>query len=274
MDLTGARGRVLVVDADDAFSKFLSECLVEAGHDVVVENDGSSALQRLDDDPPELIVCGWTKPGLDGMEVCRLVKQDPRTESIYFILFTTKDSMKDGVAALEMGADDCLLKGCSATELAARVRTGLRVHRLHTYLEEVTYTDARTGLRNRRYFDQRLQEEVARCRRHYTPMSLVLLDLDGFKAINDRYGHPAGDRVLDAVSTGLRQRVRRSEVCCRIGGDEFAVILANTSGEGARVLAGGLEDLVAGLKVQVESGVELEISGSAGWADLGSGMAG
>jgi diguanylate cyclase (GGDEF)-like protein len=271
-DFTGARGRILVVDDDAAYRRLLFERLLEAGHDVFVEKDGASALKRLDDDPPELIVCDWMMPGMDGFEVCRLVKQDPATESIYFILFTSNDSIEDKVSALDMGADDYLVKGCSYNELAARVRTGLRIHRLHRHLEEVSYTDALTGLRNRRYYDQRLQEEVARCRRHYTPMSLVLIDLDRFKEINDQYGHPTGDRVLETVAAALCKRVRTSEVACRIGGDEFAIILANTAGEGARVLARALEDLLSGLSVQVEGGVELRISGSAGWAELGPGM--
>ncbi len=243
-DFTGARGRILVVVDDDAYRTLLLERLLEAGHDVIVEKDGSSALQRLDGDPPELIVCDRKMPGMDGIEVCRLVKQDPSTESIYLILLTGDDRIED-----DPGADDHLAKSCSKAELVARVRAGVRIHRLQEHLREVALTDVPTGFPNRRSFDQRLAQEVARCRRYYTPMCLVIIDLDDCEEI-------------EAAAAGLRERVRSSEVACRIGGNAFAVILANTSGEGAQVLARNLEDLLAGL----------EISGSACWAELGPGM--
>jgi len=243
-DFTGDRGRILVVANDAAYRRLLFERLLEAGHVVIVERDGSRALQRLDDNPPELILCDLAMPEMDGLEVCRLVKQDPAKESIYFILLSSDERMKG-----HPDADDHLAKSCSEAELVARVRAGVRIHRLQRHLRHVSLTDAPTGLPNRRSFDQRLSEEVARCRRYYTPMSLVIVDLD------DR-------EQIEAAAAGLRERVRSSEVACRIGDSAFAVILANTSGEGARVLARDLEDRLD----------RLEISGSAGCAELGPGM--
>ncbi|MFQ5843568.1 MAG: PleD family two-component system response regulator, partial [Planctomycetota bacterium] len=172
------RGRVLVVEDDPACREELTRRLREAGHEVAVARDGQEAWSKLHHSQPELVVSDWMMPHLTGMELCRRIKGDSRLGSIYFLLLTAKDHVESEVSALDGGADDHLGKGCPPAELLARVRTGLRMHRRQARLEEDTFTDPSTGLRNQRYFDQRLQQEVALGRRHGTPLSLLLVDLD------------------------------------------------------------------------------------------------
>jgi len=262
----------VVAEDDQFFRVILAKRLEVAGHQVVLTEDGEQAWEAVQADPPELLISDWMMPRLDGHELCRRVKQDPDLRETYCILLTAKDRMEDKVAALDFGADDYLVKPCDDTELLARVRTGLRVYRLCAKLKRVSVTDWLTGLSNRRYFDQRLAEEVARSRRHFTPLSLVLIDLDGFKAINDRFGHPAGDAVLASAGGALRGRARAGDVVARIGGDEFAAILHNTTLEGALSFARSVEELLTRIDLPPELRLLGSFGGSAGCAELAEGL--
>lgn len=265
-------GRVLVAEDDRFYRQILAKRLRAAGHTVSLTENGLEAWSSLLADPPEVLLSDWMMPALDGFELCRRVKQDPVRKAVYVILLTAKDRTADKVAALDTGADDYLVKPCEDSELLARIRAGLRVHRMQIRLRESSETDALTGLRNRRYFDQWLGEEVVRSRRYHTPLCLILVDLDGFKEVNDRFGHPAGDRVLVEVGQVLRERIRGSDVAARIGGDEFAVLLPNTPLEGAQRLAAEVEEGLARIEVCLGDAMAVHTSGSAGCAELGQEM--
>jgi len=261
-------GRILVAEDDRFYRQILARRLEAAGHGVILTGDGVEAWNALQADPPELLLSDWMMPKLDGFDLCRRVKADPVHKAIYCILLTAKDRVEDKVAALDAGADDFLIKPCDDDELLARIRTGLRVHRLYAALEEASVTDSLTGLRNRRYFDRRLEEDVSRCRRYDLRLSLVLVDLDAFKSVNDRFGHPVGDRMLAAAGNLLRRRVRSGEVAARIGGDEFAIILPNTGMEGALAFAEALEEGLATVRLATGSTDAPVLAGSTGCAEL------
>lgn len=253
---------------DDAFFRqILAKRLRAAGHDVVLTANGEEAWHLLRSFSPEVVVTDWMMPRIDGFELCRRIKVDPAFETVYCILLTAKDRTEDKVSGLDVGADDYLLKPCDDDELLARVRAGLRIHRLYQRLEEVSLTDALTGLGNRRSFDQRLAEEVARCRRNHLPLSLVLLDLDHFKRINDEHGHPAGDAALRAVGHTIQTRMRAGEIAARIGGDEFAVLLPNADLAGACAFAEWIAEALS----RSDLGDGVTVSGSTGCAALGDG---
>ncbi len=264
-------GHILVAEDDRFFRKILAKRLEAAGHRVTLTCNGQEAWEAIQDCAPELLLTDWMMPHMDGYELCRRVKAEPAYKAVYCILLTAKGGVVDKISALDIGADDYLIKPCDNGELLARVRTGLRVYRLCARLEEVSVTDPLTGLRNRRYLDQRLEEEISRSRRHHTPLSLVMIDLDHFKAVNDQFGHPIGDTILSAVGRLLTQRVRHGEVAARIGGDEFAVLLPSTDLKGARAFADWVEEALHELAADLEECEGLVVSGSAGVAQLESG---
>jgi len=258
-----AAGRILVAEDDRFYRKILGKRLTAAGHTVVLTENGEEAWAEIQAEPPELVISDWMMPRLCGYELCRRIKGEPSLRSVYCILLTAKDGVGDKIAALDVGADDYLVKPCDDEELLARVRSGLRIHRLCATLEQVSITDELTGLHNRRYLDQRLDEEVSRARRHQTPLSLVMIDLDGFKSVNDRLGHAVGDEVLARVGEFLRHR-RGGEVAARIGGDEFVVVLPDTDLEGATGFARSVEESLA----HIELRGDVRVAGSAGSAEL------
>lgn len=261
-------GHILVAEDDRFFRKILAKRLKAAGHRVTLTCDGQEAWEAIQSSTPELLLTDWMMPHMNGYELCGRIKAEPAYKAVYCILLTAKDAVVDKISALDMGADDYLIKPCDDGELLARVRTGLRVHRLCARLEEVSVTDPLTGVFNRRYLDQRLEEEISRGRRHHTPLSLVMIDLDHFKAVNDQFGHPIGDTILSAVGRVLSQRVRLGEVAARIGGDEFAVLLPNTDLKGARAFADWVEEALYELADDLEECEDIVVAGSAGVAQL------
>jgi len=265
-------GRVLVAEDDRFYRRILEKRLEAAGHEVVVTTNGAEAWKIIQEDPPEVLLSDWMMPHMDGYELCRHVKDQEGLQAVYCVLLTAKDRVDDKVTALDGGADDYLVKPCEDKELLARVRTGLRVNRLHKRLEEASRRDGLTGLYNRRSFDERLWEEIARSRRYDSPLSLVMIDLDHFKAVNDNFGHVVGDEVLIEVAKRLDIRVRAGEVAVRFGGDEFAVILPNTPVDGAQVLARDLEETIGKATLPRDDVFPHRISASAGAAELKRGF--
>ncbi|MHC4409558.1 MAG: diguanylate cyclase [Planctomycetota bacterium] len=267
-----SRGRVLVAEDDRFYRRILQKRLETAGHEVIVTADGAEAWDLIQDDPPEVLLSDWMMPKMDGYDLCRVVKEVTRLQSVYCVLLTAKDRVEDKVTALDGGADDYLIKPCDEKELLARVRTGLRVSRLYDRLEEASRRDGLTGLYNRRSFDERLFEEIARSQRYGSPLSLIMIDLDHFKAVNDNFGHVVGDEVLVEVAKRLDVRVRAGEVAVRFGGDEFAIILPNTSVEGAEVLARDVEQIISLVDLPRTDVFPHRVSASAGAAELKRGF--
>ncbi|MHC4938360.1 MAG: diguanylate cyclase [Planctomycetota bacterium] len=267
-----AGGRVLVAEDDRFYRRILEKRLQTAGHEVIVTADGAEAWQIIAEQPPALLLIDWMMPKMDGYELCRQVKDVTHLQSVYCVLLTAKDRVEDKVTALDGGADDYLVKPCEEKELLARVRTGLRVSRLYHRLEEASRRDGLTGLYNRRSFDERLFEEIARSQRYNTPLSLIMIDMDHFKAVNDNFGHVVGDEVLVEVAKRIDVRVRAGEVAVRFGGDEFAIILPNTSVEGAEVLARDVEQLIARVDLPRTDVFPHRVSASAGAAEIKRGF--
>jgi diguanylate cyclase (GGDEF)-like protein len=265
-------GRVLVAEDDRFYRRILEKRLEAAGHQVTVTTNGAEAWEILQQDPPEVLLSDWMMPQMDGYELCRNVKDTNSLQAVYCVLLTAKDRVDDKVAALDGGADDYLIKPCDDKELLARVRTGLRVSRLYARLEEASRRDGLTRLYNRRSFDERLFEEIARSQRYQTPLSLVMIDLDHFKAVNDNFGHVVGDEVLIEVAKRLDVRVRAGEVAVRFGGDEFAIILPNTSVEGAEVLARDVEQCIARIELPRSDVFPYRVAASVGAAELRRGF--
>ncbi len=224
-----ARPRLLLVDDVKANLLLLAKALGQ-DYECRLATDGASALEQAISDPPDLILLDVMMPGLDGYEVCRQLKADPRTINIPVIFLTHLNEEADEKAGLEAGAIDYITKPFRFPIIKARVRNHLELKRRGDLLEQLAGMDGLTGIPNRRRFDETLTLEWNRTRRHGAPLALILLDIDFFKSYNDHYGHPQGDDCLRKVAAVLAATLQRaSDTLARYGGEEFAAILPDTS---------------------------------------------
>ncbi len=186
---------------------------------------------------PDLILLDVDMPEHTGLDLCRRLKANPATAQIPVIFLTASDDVETKVHGFDLGAVDYVTKPFHPAELRARVRAALRMKRAQDMLTYKAQIDALTGLRNRAYLDERLDEEVRHSVRTGSPLSLVMLDLDHFKSLNDSYGHPFGDLVLQYVGDLLTRSLRPCDVACRYGGEELALILMDTTIAAAHAIA-------------------------------------
>ena len=276
--------KALIADDDRGTIAILEKALKQVGLEVVSARDGSVAWDLLRSDQGlSVAILDWMMPGTDGLELCRRIRQDPNLASTYVILLTAREGRDDLVAGLEAGADDYIVKPFDFGELHARLRVGIRVATLQDRLaaqvselriardrlERLASTDVLTDLSSRRHWYDVAAEEMRRFLRYGRPFSVVVVDLDFFKQINDTKGHAAGDEVLRQFTRLLREAGRESDVFGRVGGEEFAVLLPETPLPAARELADRVVTRCRGFVVQTPAG-EVSFTCSAGVADVSS----
>lgn len=220
---------VLVVDDCEFVHRLLHARLRSESIRIESLQRGSLAVQRALESAPALILLDLNMPEMDGFEILRRLKDDAKTIHIPVIVLSGQDSAEDKVTAFDLGAVDFIAKPFDMTELRARIRVALRMQALVQMLAQRAQIDGLTGLCNRASFDARWHQEHERAGRSGTPLSLAIFDLDEFKSINDTYGHPAGDAVLIGLAQLISRTVRVSDIACRYGGEEFAIIFPETS---------------------------------------------
>jgi len=238
--------RVLVIDDSEPIHKLIEARLRPEGLEVSSEFDGERGVERAIAEQPDLILLDIDLPDVDGFEVCRQLKDHPDTRDIPVIFLTGTTSTDSKVKGLDLGAVDYVTKPFDQVELRARVRAALRTKRLQDLLEHQSFLDGLTGLWNRAYLDQRIESELNIARRYGRPVSLILLDIDHFKRINDGHGHLFGDIVLQGTAECLPVYARRSDIVTRYGGEEFAILLADTSLRAAAYVAERLRTAIEG----------------------------
>jgi two-component system cell cycle response regulator len=250
-----APGGVLVVDDDEHVRLDVVRSLTNLAIMAEQARNGVDALDVAQEKAGALdcILLDLSLPDIDGWEVLRRLHTDAETKSIPVLVLTDRaPTDAELVAIVEAGAIDHMVKPLSAPVLCAKVRAicdrsreqrELR-NRLRHALENAAH-DALTGMFNRRYFERRLREESAHARRHKRPFSLLMIDLDHFKLINDTYGHEDGDRVLVHMAEVIHGGIREDDIACRFGGEEFVVLLRATDGMAARVVANRLRTALA-----------------------------
>jgi two-component system cell cycle response regulator len=259
---------VLIVDDEPDVLDSLKLILELEGFEVRAALDADEALDKLEG--AELVLTDMSMPGATGLELLEEIRR--RKPHLPIAMMTAHASVDVALKAMQAGAYDYLLKPYQADEIILKVKLGLRLSRYehelrarneelertqqelrelngqleaaNVLLERLATTDALTGLSNRRKLMERLEQELAKSRRYDEWVSLVLLDVDHFKRINDRFGHPVGDRVLAELAELIQERARETDVAARIGGEEFAVLLSSTGREGARELAEDLRERV------------------------------
>lgn len=228
---------ICVIEDDPSQRALLVQRLLTWNYSVVQAEDGGEGLRLISRYCPKVVICDVKLPELDGLEICRRVRSDPTLDGIYFVLVTAHHSSDGKQAGLNAGADDYLHKPFDPGELRARIRNGMRFHRLQQRLEKAALTDGLTGLWNHTQFRRLLDQEFMRTRRYGGIVSLVMVDLDHFKAINDTFGHEAGNQVLRMTAHHLSTQVRETDYVARYGGEEFAIICPETDLRDAAELA-------------------------------------
>jgi two-component system cell cycle response regulator len=270
--------KILVVDDQPVFRRLIEAALQKAGHEVVLMQDGKQAWQALEQGEYDLAVLDWLMPEMDGVTLCRKLRQRIGARYLYIILLTAKDELEDVVKGLDAGADEYLVKPFNPEELRARVRAGGRIVELERRLSQanaqlaaLASTDELTGLMNRRAILKRLEEESGRSLLERRRLSVVLVDLDGLKQINDRYGHAAGDAVLKEASQRLMALLRPYDSLGRLGGDELLLLLPGASEAEAQASGQRMCDALAAPPFLVEPDLALQVTGACGVAEVETG---
>ena len=227
---------VLIVDDCPAVHRLLQARLRSEAVRIMSALDGREALDKVEVFNPDLILLDLSLPGMDGYEVLRSLKNNSATHEIPVLILSGKREPEDKVTAFDLGAVDFVCKPFEMAELRARIRVALRMQRLVRMLAQRAQIDGLTGLSNRTQFDRRWIEEYERAARSHHALSLAMIDLDEFKSINDTYGHPAGDAVLSGIAQMIQRAVRVSDIPCRFGGEEFAIILPEIGSAHAEML--------------------------------------
>jgi diguanylate cyclase (GGDEF)-like protein len=269
--MTGA-GAVLVAEDSPAVRALLCAQLHEGGYDVIEAADGKQALFQARKRRPDVVLLDIDMPERDGYEVLAEIRADPLLADLPVVFVTGRTTAADAVRGLDLGAHDYLRKPFEAAELTARVHAALRTKRLQDELRtingelaQLANTDNLTGLANRRYLDEELARLTSRCERHALPLSVLILDVDQFKDVNDQHGHQIGDEALVGLAARLSERLRAEDVVGRWGGEEFLVLAPDVDRAGAATLAEALRAHVAGRPVETTAG-PLVLTASVGWA--------
>lgn len=271
--------RVLIVEDDPMFRKILRSWLESWGYQVTVAEDGARAWEMLQEiRAPHLLIFDWIMPKLNGIDLCRLVRARASSPYQYILLVTARDDKQDLVRGLEAGADDYLSKPFDRNELRARLRTGRRILTLQDEQlkarEELHLRathDGLTGVWNRVAILDMLQREFELSARAGTTTGLIMLDVDHFKKVNDRYGHLSGDTVLVDVARRMQQAVRSYDLVGRYGGEEFLVVSPDCDLEQVQACAERIRASVAEKPVAAD-GALVPVTVSAGVAMLSAGF--
>lgn len=269
---------VLVAEDEAVSRRFLEKMLSKEGFEVTAVENGREALDCMKDRFYPLVITDWNMPEMDGLELCRAIREYPFPGYVFIVMVTHRDALGDLIRGMEAGADDYVCKPFNRIELVARLRAGKRVLHLertlkeaNQRLEESLAVDPLTGSYNRGYLMERLPGELARARRYARPLSLVMSDIDHFKSVNDRMGHQAGDEVLRQFVNRLSRGIRRElDWVARYGGEEFLIVLPETNAEDADHAAERLRAMVSKCAFLVE-GTPVPVTASFGVSGVENG---
>ncbi|MBC8255505.1 MAG: diguanylate cyclase [Ardenticatenia bacterium] len=242
--------RILVVDDDPDLVRLLQYALAKEGYHVEQALTGKEGLEMAQTLHPHVVITDLMMPGMDGTALCRELKANPDLHPVYVIMLTAKGETDSHISSLQLGADDYVVKPAMLRELHARIEVGLRWIESQSQLKRMATSDSLTGLPNRYVLDQVLAREMASALNEQTPLSLIFLDIDEFKRVNDTYGHAAGDQALMRFAAACQEMLRETDIFGRVGGEEFAVILPETDAAGAANLAERMRKRVNKLRIQ------------------------
>jgi diguanylate cyclase (GGDEF)-like protein len=233
MSQSGPALSVLVVDDSPIYCKLVEQALEGHDYSVTFARSGREALELFAQNAHDIVITDWMMPDVSGIDLCRQIRKSELSYT-YVILLTSISDKQMVVKGLAAGADDYLTKPFDPGELCARIGVGRRIICLqrdieakNLLLQEAARTDSLTGLPNRRAIEEWAERQIRGATRHGYPLWVVLADLDSFKNVNDSYGHDAGDMVLQKFAEVLRATTRASDICGRMGGEEFVMVLTH-----------------------------------------------
>ena len=241
---------VLAIDDSPEIHQLLKVRLKNLDVELAHADCGFDGFDQAMASNPDLILLDVMMPDASGFDICRKLKATTETRNIPVIFLTGASDVDQKVLGFDVGAVDYIQKPFDSAELNARVRAALRTKRFQDMLAQRAMIDGLTGLWNRAHFDQRMHEEVAAAARYDRPMSLIMMDVDKFKNLNDNHGHPFGDEVLQAVGDVLQDSARTSDWPCRYGGEEFGLILRETDLDGAIIMAERVREEIESLQLR------------------------
>ncbi len=237
-------------------------------YDVIDATSPTEALEIVKEEKIDLILLDIMMPQMDGFEVCRRLKADPMTKDIPVIFVTAKTDEESIEKAYDVGGSDYITKPFLPKELLARVKKELRIIELIEKLNKQATTDPLTGVYNRRFFMDSCQKNIALAKRKKEPLSILMIDIDHFKQINDTYGHAIGDEVIQKLSSIMQESQRKSDVIARYGGEEFLILLPDTPYESAKEVAQKLRKKVEESFVETHNDEKIRFSVSIGVATI------
>jgi len=233
---------ILIVDDEVDMCKVLTQRFEYKGMHVFTANTGEEAIKMAQEIHPDIILLDIMMPGMDGMTANEKLKINSATKDIPVVFLSAKSMIEDKIKGFETGADDYVTKPFDFEELYARVMAILKKKKLY---EEMAMKDGLTGLYNRRFFDQKYTELFAVAERYGRIFSLVIIDIDNFKNINDKYGHAEGDHVLRKTAEVIKTNFRKTDIAARYGGDEFTVLMPETGKEAAQKALDNLRSILS-----------------------------
>lgn len=259
---------VLIIDDTTANLDIVSDFLMN--YDVIASSSGHEALEIVKSEKIDLILLDIMMPDMDGYEVCKILKSSRNTKDIPIIFLTSKSDEDSIELAYEIGGIDYVTKPFKPKELLAKVKRELYLQDLQEELKLLASLDPLTKLYNRRYFMETAKQILELAQRNRTKTSLIILDIDKFKRVNDVYGHKAGDDVIIALSSNLLDISRKSDLMSRWGGEEFVLLLPNTDINGALIIAEKIRKKVEELVVSLENEQRVQFTVSLGTSEFNS----
>ena len=267
-------GRVLLIEDDVAAAAEITAAL-GAEHRVMLAADAQRMNQLILEADFDLVIASLDLRDADGLRLCSQVRALPRSRHVPVIVLVARGDEARLLRGFDIGVNDYINRPLDRNELTARVRTQLRRKRYSDHLREtidetvgLAMQDGLTGLNNRRFMEAFLKAQIERCARAGKPLSLLIADIDHFKSINDTWGHDGGDAVLRELANRMRRDTRSGDVACRLGGEEFVVVMPDTDIETARLIGERLRYCVASQPFSVAAGMGINVTLSVGISAL------
>lgn len=257
---------ILVVDDKPSNLDIITELLQD--YDVIDTTSGKDAIEIAQKEHIDLILLDRIMPQLDGYEVCKILKSNEKTKNIpiiFLISILDENSIEE---VYKLGGSDYIAKPIIPAEIKTKIKKEFKIQDMIRELRLIALTDPMTKLYNRRYFNAISTHFLALAKREKRPLSIIMLDIDKFKKINDTYGHQVGDKVIIRLASLLTYNQRKSDVVCRFGGEEFVMLLPNTSKLEAKKLAENIRKRVEADSIPLNSNKTINFTVSIGVSEV------